>query len=208
MSVTLPVWHLEDFNQDDDPPEPAAPPVAAAEPEPAEPVLENAWTDGYMQATRHATAPPQADWPKSDLLAGLQEIEGRLKDSVEASACQLARLLLEAGAAFGRERWTAGLAERIQRMTELVRPALLSSVPEISIRSQDGAPILVAAAPGTVPQDAGTLALADSVTLSWKLGKAECGWTATLRDITTALAPLIADTIDPDTPPPTTDTAP
>ncbi len=205
MNFMANTWHLEDFNQDGDPADSA--PASTTEPdlEPAEPILENAWTDGYMHAARHLAVASDHHCPNPDMLTALGQMEDRLSQSVETASLLVARLLLDATTALGREHWSAGVEERIQRMTDLVKPALLSTVPQISVRSQDGKPLLVATAPGTHAVADETIQLVDSITLSWRLGKAEASWTETLREMVSALAPLLLDAIDAEPEPLTAD---
>jgi hypothetical protein len=198
-------WRLEDFNQEmraepaaplEESGDPGAEPGAEPEVETGAPVTRDDWTDGYMHAARHISAAEPARIPKAELLEALHELEERLVESVEEASLLVARLMLEAVATHGHVRWAGTAAERIERMSELVRPALMSAMPRISVRSCDGETIAlsaepcVLAAPGAAE---GTAKLADHITLSWHLGKAEAGWTATLRERAAALAPLMLD---------------
>ena len=184
-------WRLEDFNQEIHA-EPAAQQEDIAEPEAevGESVTRDDWTDGYMHAARHIGSAEPAPMPKAELLEALHALEERLVESVEEASLLVARLMLEAVATHGHAHWAGAAVERIERMSELIRPALMSAVPRISVRSCDGETIALSAEPCVMAAE-GAAKLADHITLSWHLGKAEAGWTATLRERAAALAPLM-----------------
>jgi hypothetical protein len=195
-TLALPGWRLEDFNQDACiQPTVPEPEVTEPGPEMADPVTQDDWTDGYMYAARQIGMAEPAQIPRAELLEALHALEERLVQSVEDASLLVARLLLEAIATHGHARWASAMTERVERMSELVKPALMSAMPRISLRSRDGETIALSAEPCVVAAE-GAAKLADHITLSWHLGKAEAGWTATLREMAAALAPLMLD-LDP-----------
>ena len=185
-------WRLEDFNQDIRAEAPALPEAAEAEPDIDAPITQDDWTDGYIHASRLLSVQQPGNVAKADILSALHELEVRLVESVEETSLLVARLLLDAIAIHGQEHWAGTVTDRIRRMTDLIKPALMSTIPQISIQSRDGDAIMLSAEPCLEAVEEKTK-LADHVTLSWRLGKAEAGWTATLRDMASALAPLILD---------------
>ncbi|HEX2940496.1 MAG TPA: hypothetical protein VHO91_05565, partial [Rhodopila sp.] len=117
MNFVSNTWHLQDFNQEGEPPVPMPDPAAGpeTEPEPVEAVLTNAWTEGYMHAARHLAARSDQPGPMPDLLAALNRMEDRLAHTVEATSLLVARLLLDATTTLGHARWSAGPEDRLQR---------------------------------------------------------------------------------------------
>lgn len=201
MSLTTLSWRLEDFNSDAESPkcEFASDPATDDSTSVDEEREVDTWTDGYLQAARHTTATALDVGPKGDLTVALHKLESDLRESADAATMIVAHLLVSATAAVCCNRWSSGLSERVQRLAEMIKPALLSATPELSLRSDNGDILLTTSCLDDLAERQIELGFLDSATLSWKLGSAECSRKTAMRDMAWALAPLIVDVIEPDT---------
>lgn len=197
MSPTTLRWHLEDFNAGQDPPRRAEEETQAPLPEAAEeePKPADSWMEGYLHAIRHAALPEPRACPKEGLTLALQEMEDRLRDAAEASTTLLAGLLLKATLAACGRNLAGDWQAQVQRMSDVIRPALLAAQPKLTLQAENGDVVLAATAIEGVGDKPFTSASCDRACLSWRLGRAEYSTRTAMEEAALALAPLIIDTV-------------
>ena len=193
--MPLVAWCLQDFNADSGQSDTATEmPPGEDSVVPREIIESNSWTDGYIHAARRTRPADHDRLTKQQVLTALQSFEEKLNDSAEIAATRVTRMLVNVIAAIGHDRWAVGLHDRIQHIRDVIRPALLSTIPEVTYYgggTETVVPMPWADTGADLTTSCGTISLPDSVTLTWRQGRARSERSPLIQELVSALAPLI-----------------
>ena len=153
-------------------------------------ISEEAWTDGYLTGRHDHSKPGDDRTLTARLLTSVHELDAKVAEAVEVASLAVADLMVNTVVAVTSDSWSSRLMERVQAVTERIKPAL-AVAPIFELRDDTGSLYLyenISDLSRALENGSG-----EDVTIRWQRGEATISRTALYDDLCAAIIPLSSD---------------